>query len=136
MAYDKPDPALYRIVETTIGRDGRRVRSGQVWQPDLDRTRRFGRVLASNLVAGKIEVIGPSGTVLEDIPLLPEGQPAPGWLDWRAQMEVLPTLPPLPRPAAAQRGRPPALPAAPLPDLPMLDEPFDEMQRTAALPPG
>lgn len=135
MADNKQDPALYRVVETTRSADGRLVKTGRVWQPDLEQTRRFGRVLAANSVAQKVQVADEAGQVIETIPPPPPGEPPRGWGDWRAQAAAQPPLPGLPprQVPVASRRKPPTpwnMPK-PLPELPL----ESAVERTAALPP-
>lgn len=147
MGGKKQDPALYRVIETIRTPDGRLSRCGRVWQPDLERTRRFGRVLSANSAAQRVEV-GDEHGVIEVIPPPPPGAPVPGWGDWSSQMDrqaPLPMLPPRPAPAShaprptgglgalvAGRQTPPPPPAPPkvLPELP----PENAVERTATIP--
>lgn len=133
MGDSKQDPALYRVVETTRRADGRLVKTGRVWQPDLERTRRFGRVLAANSVAQKVQVADEAGVVIETIPPPLPGDPPRGWGDWRAQVAAqppLPVLPPRPPRVEARKKAPSAL-AAPKP--PPVLPPESEVERTATL---
>jgi hypothetical protein len=125
-------PALFRVVEVVRDDQGRLVRHGQIWQPDLDRARRFGRVLAANSAAEKVLVADESGAVVEAIAEpVPDARPM-GWDGWRE----LP-LPPMPRAASvAQRRRAPPKPLHPPPDaFPLLEDALSEVERTATLPP-
>lgn len=136
MADNKQDPVLFRVVETTRAADGRLVKTGRVWQPDLEQTRRFGRVLAANSVAQKVQVADEAGRVIETIPPPPADEPPPGWGDWRAQVAAQPPLPGLPPrpPRLAARKKAPSgwsLPK-PIPDL----APESAVERTATLPPA
>jgi hypothetical protein len=127
MADNKQDPALYRVVETTRDADGRLVKTGRVWQPDLEQTRRFGRVLCANSVAQKVQVADEAGQILETIAPPPPGEPPQGWGDWRAQVAAQPALPVLPPRPPRLSVRRKALPVLP---------PESAVERTATLPPG
>lgn len=138
MGDNKQDPALYRVVEITRRADGRLVKTGRVWQPDLEQTRRFGRVLAANSVAQKVQVADEAGAIIETIPPPLPGDPPLGWGDWRAQVAAqapLPVLPPrAPRPVARKKtptvfAAPKAPPRLPPPELP----PESAVERTATL---
>jgi hypothetical protein len=139
----KLDPALFRVVEVIRQADGRLSKQGQIWHSDLAHARRFGRVLAANSTAQKVQVADAAGTVVETIPSPPPGSPAPGWGDWREL--PLPPAPPVQRkrvapprvaaPAPAVAA-PPLLPA-PLPvpaALPVM-APENEVERTSTLTP-
>lgn len=136
MADKKQDPALFRVVETTRTADGRLVKTGRVWQPDVEQTRRFGRVLAANSVAQKVQVADEAGRVIETIPPPPAHEPPQGWGNWRAQVAAqppLPRLPPRPPRLAARKKAPPEWsPPQPMPELP----PESAVERTATLPPA
>lgn len=90
-------PPLYRVVEVTVDADGRPRRQGQIWHPDLDRTRRFGRALAANTAAAKVMVADSRGDVLETLEVAGEGDRHACWNGWRD----IPLPPPPPRPRAA-----------------------------------
>jgi hypothetical protein len=104
---------LYRVVEVVRNDQGRLERLGQIWQPDLDRARRFGRVLAANSFSDKVLVANTEGAVLETIPEPSADAPPIGWADWRD----LP-LPPRPREPQERLWRKPAAPSVPV--LPVL----------------
>lgn len=141
-AVQRLDGALYRVVEVTRQPNGRLLRQGQIWHSDLSVARRFGRALAANSVAQKVQVADAEGQVVETIPLPPPGTPAPGWgADWRSA--PLPPAPPVQRRAPA---RPPAkvagkaanlpVPSSPPPTVPLpVMEAESEVERTSTLTP-
>ena len=133
----KSDPSLFRVVEVVRAANGRLTRHGQIWHRDLDHVRRFGRALAANSAAQKVQVADAAGAVVETIPPPPPGTPAPGWSDWLAHAESpLPPLPPRPPPVRAAARLPPAAPPAAVPmNLPVL-APENEVELTRPLPPG
>lgn len=133
----KTDPSLFRVVEVVRAANGRLTRHGQIWHRDLDHVRRFGRALAANSVAQKVQVADAAGTVVETIPPPPPGTPAPGWGAWLAPaVSPLPPLPPRPRPVPAAAKQPPTVPPAPLPPTLPVMVPENEVEITRPLPPG
>jgi len=108
---------LYRVVEVVRDDRGRLARLGQIWQPDLDRARRFGRVLAANSFSDKVLVANTDGAVLETIPEPPADAPPLGWGSW----QDLP-LPPRPRSAPERLWRKTEAPAVPV--LPVIGGPL------------
>lgn len=135
-AVQRVDGALYRVVEVTRQPNGRLLRQGQIWHSDLGLARRFGRALAANSVAQKVQVADAEGQVIETIPPPPPGTPAPGWgAGWRHV--PLPPAPPVRRRAPA---KPPAKLAGkavnpPVPvSLPVM-EAESEVERTSTLTP-
>ncbi|MCU0968663.1 MAG: hypothetical protein MUF03_07520 [Rubrivivax sp.] len=118
----------YRVVELTRGRDGRLRREGRIWQPSLDATRRFARLLAAcGAGGGRVLVADAAGRVLEELPVQQPAASAPAAVDWRtAPLPPLPAVPPRaplpgPRRAASSPG-PEATPAvAPDVDLALED---------------
>jgi len=112
-----PAQPLYRVVEVVRNDQGRLERLGQIWQPDLDRARRFGRVLAANSFSDKVLVANTEGAVLETIPEPSADAPPMGWGDWRD----LP-LPPRPRAPGERLWRKPAAPSVPV--LPVVGAPL------------
>lgn len=148
-AVHRLDGALYRVVEVTRQANGRLLRQGQIWHTDLGVARRFGRALAANSVAQKVQVADADGQVIETIPPPPPGTPAPGWgAGWRHTS--LPPTPPLKRraPVKAPPRAPgqavgqalgnPAPQPAPAPvaprALPVMDA-ESEVERTSTLTP-
>ena len=147
------DGNLYRVVEVMRASNGRLTRVGQIWHSDLDRVRRFGRVLAANSVAEHVHVADASGAVVEDIPVPPPGTAPAGWNAWRsaalppapprsarpAQKIVPgPKLPPTVVPPIIPQALPASLaPAAPKPTagLPVM-APENAVERTSPLPPS
>lgn len=137
-AVHKLDGALYRVVEVTRQANGRLLRQGQIWHTDLGLARRFGRALAANSVAQKVQVADADGQVIETIPPPAPGTPAPGWgAGWRHT--PLPPAPPVRRRIAARPAAQPApvpSPSAPLlpPVLPVMAT-ENEVERTSTLTP-
>lgn len=148
----KLDPLLYRVVEVVRDDNGRLVHEGKIWHRDLSRARRFGRAVAANSSAQRVQIADATGAILETIPFPPPGTPAAGWGAW--QNRPLPAMPPRPaparkpvpaKPAPAPAPAPVAAPAAPPaaspsalppPALPFTpDEPENEVERTRTLPP-
>lgn len=121
------NPSLFRVVEVTRDAYGRLCRRGQIWHPDLSTVRRFGRALAANSDAQKVEVSDARGKVIETLTALPTGAPPAGWGDWRAM-----PLPPMPPPAAPAR-RPALRPVLPPLPPPALLDPETEVETTQTL---
>ncbi len=120
--------ALFRVVEVTRDADGRVSRRGKIWHTDLSMVRRFGRALAANSEAQKVEVADAKGKVIETLVPPPAGSPPAGWEDWRAM--PLPPLPPsLPAPLRRAVLKPVVLP----PVLPDPLEPENEVESTRTL---
>jgi len=140
----KVDPVLFRAVEVVLESDGRLAHKGKIWHHDLKRARQFGRALAANSSAQRVQIADAAGTILETIPPPPPGSPAIGWGAW--QSLPLPPLPPRPPPAkkkAPAKAVAPPAPAAPAESslaparaLPTLEEPESEVERTRTLPPA
>jgi hypothetical protein len=98
---------LYRIVEVTRAPTGRLELEGKVWHTELDRVRRFGRIVAANTGGHKVLVLDGVGNVLEELTAVPDGKRTGDWQGWRQL--ALPALPPLqPRAGAAASKSPPA----------------------------
>jgi hypothetical protein len=152
-AVHKLDGSLYRVVEVTRQANGRLSRQGQIWHSDLSLARRFGRALAANSAAQKVQVADADGQVIETIPPPPPGTPAPGWGDWRAAPlppapPVVRRAPPRPRPVAKAAPAPVPAPPAVAPETPPLATiapaaptmlpvmaPENEVERTSTLTP-
>jgi hypothetical protein len=134
VARPKVDPALFRVVEVVRAANGRLTRHGQIWHRDLDHVRRFGRALAANSAAQKVQVADAAGAVIETIPPPPPGTPAPGWGDWRAQ--AVPPMPARPRAVMAPTKTPAMTPAKAPPALPPMMDVENEVETTRPLPPG
>lgn len=135
----KVDPVLFRVVEVVRDLDGRLVHKGQIWHRDLTRARRFGRALAANSRAQRVQIADAAGTILETITPPPPGTPTAGWGAWKS----LPLPPMPPRPAPAKKSAPakaaamPAPAPALAPERPVFtpDEPENDAERTRTLPP-
>jgi hypothetical protein len=120
--------ALFRVVEVTRDADGRVSRRGKIWHTDLSMVRRFGRALAANSEAQKVEVADARGKVIETLVSPPTGSSPVGWEGWRTM--PLPPMPPS-LPAPLKRAAP--KPAVPPPVLPELLEPENEVESTRTL---
>ena len=120
--------ALFRVVEVTLDADGRLARRGKIWHADLSMVRRFGRALAANSDAKKVEVSDAKGKVMETLVSPPAGSPPAGWVGWRSM--PLPPMPPA-LPAFVRRAAP--RPAVPPPVLRESLMPEDEVETMRTL---
>ncbi len=109
---------IYRVVEVVRDATGRLRREGRVWHTSLDITRKFGRALAANSTAHKVQIADNAGDVHEELSVASVEQRQSRWEGW--QDIALPACPPKIR----RRRRNTPSPSTFTP----LDNPFAQME--------
>lgn len=118
-----PRGTLYRVVEIVRDETGRLRKDGRIWHPDLDVTRKFGRAVASNSVAHRVQIADAAGDTVENLATPGIERCQPRWAGWKDA-----ALPPCPPKQPRRRAAAPAMTFDPTPDPFGLGDPFDDLK--------